>query len=231
MAFSRQKIRISRNQFERELWAKEALAAGIDEVGRGCLAGPVVAAAVIIPKPIKRPFLRDSKVLSEKIREDEFAWIIRNCWFGVGIVHHRAIDRYNIYHASKIAMKRALMALFANYSGTKPIQAILIDAMPMDLSGTAYQAIPVHHYPKGEEWSQSIAAASIVAKVTRDRMMERMDLVFPGYKLGMHKGYCTKEHQDAVKEENHSIIHRMTFLNNPHYGPQKDEFDEQSCLF
>ena len=158
-------------------------------------------------------------------------WIIKNCWFGVGIVHHRTIDSDNIYQASRIAMKRAFMALMAATPNKALLGAILTDAMPLNFAGTSYQHTPVRSYPKGEDWSCSIAAASIVAKITRDHLMAQLDTVFPGYQLNVHKGYSTKIHQHAILKENRSIIHRMSFLRKLLSNPQKDDYESQKRLF
>ena len=160
---------LKKNQFETDAWAQNRVVCGIDEVGRGCLAGPLVTAAVILPPHKLSPLLKDSKVLTEAERLKAFAWINKYCWYGVGIVHNRIVDKHNIWHATLIAMKRALLHALSACPQTP--QAILIDAMPLELSDTSYNGIPVHYFPQGERKSSSIAAASIVAKVKRDAMM------------------------------------------------------------
>lgn len=192
--------------------AKKLTVCGIDEVGRGCLAGPLVTAAVILPLNTSYKCLKDSKLLSEQERILAYRWIQRNCWYGIGIVHNRLIDKHNIWQATLIGMKRALMQVLAICPDIP--QSILIDAMPLDLWDTAFTAIPVHYFPHGERTSCSIAAASILAKVTRDDLIRRMDPLFPGYHLAQHKGYGTKKHKDILEHQTESIIHRNSFLKN-----------------
>jgi len=199
---------------------------GIDEVGRGCLAGPVVAAAVILPLHKDSRHLKDSKLMTHEKRLKAYNWISKRCHIGIGIVHNRIIDQHNIWQATLIAMKKALVHLLA-VSPQKP-SAILIDAMPLNLSDTSYKDIPVHYFPKGERKSSSIAAASIVAKVTRDKMMDLFDQIIPGYKLCENKGYATKAHRTAIKDTNHSIIHRMSFLGKT--LSREDDLQEQQSL-
>ncbi len=154
--------------------------------------------------------LKDSKVMTEQERLKAAQWILKNGWVGYGIVHHRMIDQHNIWQATLIAMKKALVNLLA-ISPHKP-QAILVDAMPLSLSDTSFFQIPVHHFYKGESLSISIAAASILAKVKRDALMSSLDSIIPGYGLKRHKGYSTQVHQDAVLALKPSIIHRQSFI-------------------
>jgi len=195
--------------FERAAWANNNLICGIDEVGRGCLAGPVVVAAVILRQHAVHRLLRDSKTLTKHERETAYKWIMQNSWFSYASCDHETISRINIYRATQRAMERACNQLFSNCN--KSVDQILIDAMPITLSGN-FSTIQTTHFPKGESRSVSIAAASIVAKVTRDRLMEKMDLIVPGYSLAKHKGYATPEHRQALLTKGHSIIHRETFL-------------------
>lgn len=206
---------LSKDFFEKESWAKGLLVCGIDEVGRGCLAGPVVAAAVILPLGKKSPLLKDSKILTKQEREKAFLWIQKHCSIGVGVLGNRIIDQQNIRNATLSAMKKAFLHLMVG-SPSRP-EIILIDAMPLSLANTAYSDIPVSHFIQGESRSSSIAAASIVAKVTRDLLMEKMDHVFPGYALAKHKGYSTSEHKAAFKKNGPSIIHRTLFIRNIMY--------------
>lgn len=206
----RQTVKIRKNFYEKSLWKQESLVVGIDEVGRGCLAGPLVTAAVILPLNRTYPLLKDSKILTVDERNKAYRWIIRNCRSQIGIVHNRLIDQHNIYEATKIAMKRALVTLLTYCND--PIGAILVDAVPLSLVQTGILDIPVYHFPQGETKSSSIAAASIVAKVTRDHLMQQYEQVFPGYALGQHKGYATATHQNAIRSLHESLIHRKTFL-------------------
>lgn len=181
------------------------LVAGIDEAGRGPLAGPVVAAAVILPKHALIEGVNDSKKISEKKREKLYDDIINAAiaW-GVGIVDNNVIDEINILNATRMAMHNAIEAL-----KVKP-EYILIDAeKKVDTNG-----IPFMPIIKGDALSISIAAASIVAKVTRDRMMREYDEIFPMYGFEKHKGYGTKMHTEAIKEHGMCMIHRKSFLKN-----------------
>lgn len=225
----RSNIRVNKkNTLEFLAWDAHSLVCGIDEVGRGCLAGPVVAAAVILPPYKNHPLLKDSKLLTEKELLTGYRWIIKHCTYSVGIINNRIIDKNNIWQASLQAMERALMNLLAGQK-TLP-SAILIDAMPINLALTGYNAIQVHYFPKGERLSTSIAAASIIAKVTRDRLMADMDIIFPKYAFGEHKGYATKKHKQAILKHGHTIIHRMSFLSRT-IKPEKEDNEEQQTLW
>ena len=178
---------------------------GVDEAGRGPLAGPVVAAAVILDPENIPEGLNDSKVLSHSARERLLNIIVQNAKIGVGISEPGEIDRINILWASMIAMHRAVENL--NIS----IDCALIDGnrVPPDLICDAHAIV------KGDAKSLSIAAASIVAKVTRDRIMAEADSRFPGYGWTGHKGYPTKAHRAAVETLGRSPAHRWTFGRKP----------------
>lgn len=204
--------RFNKNYFEEQAWQANQVICGLDEVGRGCLAGPVVTAAVILPPGKTSRLLKDSKLMTAEERLAAFKWIDKNCWYSLGIVHHRLIDDRNVWHATLIAMKKALVHLLATapYTPAK----IITDAMPLNLFDTNYKEIPVHYFPFGERRSSTIAAASIVAKVKRDAMMQRMDAIFPGYLLASHKGYSTPPHKRIIRQgRSHLVIHRDTYLN------------------
>lgn len=176
--------------------------AGIDEAGRGPLAGPVVAAAVILPEGCLIEGVNDSKKLSEKKREKLYDDVVQNAiaW-GVGIVDNNVIDEINILNATRRAMHMAIEEL-----KVKP-DYILIDAeKKVDTNGIPY--LPII---KGDALSISIGAASIIAKVTRDRMMREYDKIFPMYGFEKHKGYGTKAHVEAIKENGLCMIHRKSF--------------------
>ncbi|KZE65854.1 ribonuclease HII [Fictibacillus phosphorivorans] len=176
------------------------LIAGVDEVGRGPLAGPVVAAAVILPKGYKLIGVNDSKKLSEKKRDVLYDQIVRDAIsFSVFLVQPEKIDDINIYQASKFAMTEAVSSL-----DVKPDQ-LLIDAMEVPLAIDQLKII------KGDEKSISIAAASIVAKVTRDRYMMKLDEQYPEYGFKSNMGYGTKEHLEALRKFGPTSIHRKSF--------------------
>ncbi len=174
--------------------------AGVDEAGRGPLAGPVVAAAVILKTFAFKERIDDSKKLSAKKREKAYHEIIKKSIVGVGIVDEKTIDRINIYQATKKAMQLALSSLKI------PPEYVIVDGI-MKLSTRC----PMKCIPKGDSKSISIAAASIIAKVTRDRIMSEYDSVYPEYGFARHKGYGTKLHMAAIKKHGPSPIHRRSF--------------------
>jgi ribonuclease HII len=189
------------SEFEQELFQQGFdFIAGIDEVGRGPLAGPVVASAVILPRDFNLPGLNDSKKLSEKQRETLYDDIVKHAVsVGTGIISSQEIDQLNIYQASKKAMLTALNTL-----SVKP-DHLLIDAMEL---GSPY---PEMSLIKGDARSISIAAASIVAKVTRDRIMAEYGKTYGGYGFEKNMGYGTREHLDGLKLLGPSPIHRKSF--------------------
>ncbi len=175
---------------------------GVDEAGRGPLAGPVCAAAVILPEGIEIPGLNDSKKLTDKKRRELFDIITFEAVdFGIAIATAQEIDEINILQATFLAMERAVAQL--------PVQPklVLVDGnrepnLPMEVKTVI----------KGDSRSANIAAASILAKVTRDRLMEELDETYPAYGFAVHKGYGTKRHYEALREHGPCPIHRMTFL-------------------
>ncbi len=175
--------------------------AGVDEAGRGPLAGPVVASAVILPKSLKIDGIRDSKKIPEKEREELFWTVLLNAVdIGIGIVDSKEIDRINILKATKLAMHNAIMDL------TNKPDIILVDALNI-LSIRIKQLSIV----KGDAKSASIAAASIIAKVVRDGIMFRSHFMYPQYDFDKHKGYATKAHIDKIREYGPCPIHRKSF--------------------
>lgn len=178
---------------------------GIDEAGRGPLAGPVVVAAVIMPKDSMIEGVNDSKKVSEKKREVIYDQIINEAIaYGVGIIDQKEIDELNILNATKKGLTEALKQL-----QVKP-DRILVDA----LNGIDTLGIPYTSIIKGDAKSYSIAAASIIAKVTRDRIMREWDEIYPIYGFEKHKGYGTKMHIDAIKEYGLCPLHRLSFVKN-----------------
>lgn len=196
--------------------SKVKFIAGVDEAGRGPLAGPVVAAAVIFDKKSFNKEINDSKKISEKKRTKLFEWITDNCLsYGVGIIDHKEIDSINILQASLKAMHKAVSQL------NPDPQLILIDGNKSFPSGIKTKTVV-----KGDAKSFSIAAASIVAKVTRDRLMEEAAKEFPAYSWEQNKGYPTKAHREAIKKYGASPLHRKTFLKKvfQQEGVQKELF-------
>jgi len=229
MVKRRQIVNIRKNSFELHAWQQGFVVAGIDEVGRGCMAGPVVAATVILPIDKTHPMLKDSKIMTCQARESAALWIREHCIYGVGIIHHRIIDEHNIRQATLMAMKKSLLNALER-SCTRP-SAILIDAMPLDVSNTYLYDIPIYSFPYGETKSSSIAAASIIAKVTRDAMMRSFDKAIPGYALLQNKGYGTAAHMAEVYKCNHSIAHRVTFLTKLFQQKKNDKSAQQAINF
>lgn len=192
---------MTRFSFESELWEQGYQAiAGIDEVGRGPLAGPVVAAAVILPADFDVYGVIDSKQLSEKVRDDLVSKIKEQAIdYGIGIVDAARIDEINIYQASREAMKQAVLAMDV------PADYMLVDAMNVDLPIQQQSLI------KGDARSNSIGAASILAKVTRDSLMKAYDKEYPGYGFAQNDGYGTKAHMEGLAKLGPCPIHRRTF--------------------
>lgn len=175
--------------------------AGIDEAGRGPLAGPVAAAAVILPEKHGITGLNDSKKLSKSQRENLYHKIREKALcIGVGLVDSDSIDRMNILQATRLAMARAVLELLE-----KP-DVLFIDGITRIETDISQITIK-----KGDSLSESVAAASIIAKVTRDRLMEEFHLKYPAYQFHRHKGYGTKEHLECIKMRGPCPIHRMTF--------------------
>ena len=187
--------------YEKECYARGMeLIAGVDEVGRGPLAGPVVAAAVILPKACKIPGLNDSKKIPKSKHKEIYEAVLQNAIaIGIGIKDNQVIDQVNIYEATKLAMMEAIGQL-----EPQP-QHLLIDAMKLDLP------IPQTSIIKGDANSLSIAAASIVAKVTRDQMMEEFDCEYPGYDFTQNAGYGTANHLAGLDKLGVTPIHRRSF--------------------
>lgn len=188
-------------EYENELYNKGyTLIAGIDEVGRGPLVGPVVAAAVILPVNFFMPEINDSKKISEKKREKLYDLIIENAIsVGIGVVSSKRIDDVNIYEATKEAMCLAIENL-----SIKP-EYLLIDAMKLNVD------VPSKSIIKGDAKSESIAAASIIAKVYRDRLLYELDKVYPMYDFKNNKGYGTKKHLDAIEKYGVIDEHRRSY--------------------
>ena len=195
-------------QYEHDLWKQgKNYVGGTDEVGRGPLIGPVVTACVVLPHDFSLPGLTDSKKLSEKKREQYYDYILEHAIaVEIGMDSPERIDEINIYQASKEAMEKAIEKVRKKV----PLDVVLTDAMPMELD------IPVIPIVKGDAKSITIAAASVVAKVTRDRMMIELDQKYPLYGLKNHKGYPTKKHLEAIKTYGLIDGYRKT------YGPVKE---------
>jgi len=200
-------------KYEKELYSNNVkYIGGVDEVGRGPLIGPVVAACVVLPQEFKLNGLTDSKKLSEKKRDSFFKYIKEHALsIGIGSVSPQEIDKINIYEASKKAMMMAIAEVRKNIS----LEHVLIDAMPLELD------IPSTSIIKGDAKSISIAAASVIAKVTRDKMMYELDQKYPEYGFASHKGYPTKKHVEAINQYGLIDGYRKS------YGPVKDVIEKR----
>lgn len=190
-------------RIERRLWASGfSLIAGVDEAGRGPIAGPVVAAACILPKDFHIPTIQDSKVLPEAVRDELHALLTNDpqiVW-SISIIDHETIDQINILRATLLAMRQAVEKL-----RIQP-DFVLIDGRDAPPLTMAHQAII-----KGDSSSQSIAAASIIAKVERDKIMKEAHVLYPEFGFNEHKGYGTAKHLKAIREHGITPIHRKSF--------------------
>jgi len=201
--------------YEKALWnSGELYVAGVDEVGRGPLAGPVCAACVILPQDFDIPGVNDSKKISEKKRSELYGLIVdRALAYGIGLIGNERIDEINILNATKeamlIAVSDASFMLTARTGAEEEakIGHLLVDAVKLPEAG-----IPGTAIIKGDEKSVSIAAASIIAKVTRDRIMAEFDNIYPGYGFSSNKGYGTEAHYKGLRALGPTPIHRKTFL-------------------
>lgn len=200
-------------KYENELYEKGiSYIGGVDEVGRGPLIGPVVAACCVLPKDFCLEGLNDSKKLSEKKRNIFFDYIKEHAvCYGIGIISPEVIDEVNIYEATKLAMYDAIKQVREKVN----LEHVLVDAMPLSLD------IDVTPIIKGDAKSASIAAASVLAKVTRDRMMIELDSKYPMYGFKSHKGYPTKKHLEAIEKYGLIDGYRKT------YGPVKKEIERK----
>jgi len=223
---------IQNNLFEKNAWENSLFVCGIDEVGRGCFCGPVVTAAVILPINLnnsprpsgheielinpKQNFLRDSKLMSEKERNFSYEWIKENCFYSFSSIDHNEIDQKNILEATKNSMKKSFVQLMEllPFSHEK-IKYLIIDAVKLNIPNCYHHKdLKIFNPTKGESVSISVAAASIFAKVTRDKMMWKFAKYFPEFEMEKHKGYGTKIHQEALRKNGSSVIHRKSFLMN-----------------
>lgn len=206
-------------EIERFFWERGLeRVAGVDEAGRGPLAGPVVAAAVIFPKDLWIEEVDDSKKLTETKREELFDEIYNKAIaVGVSIVDHKTIDKINILQASVLAMRRAVESI-----AVKP-DIVLADGISFN-----HESIRFENIIDGDAKCFAIASASIIAKVTRDRLMMQLDEQFPLYGFAKHKGYATKEHMDALRAHGMCDIHRRSFKPAVLIEPEPDLFQDHS---
>ena len=196
-----EEMKVYEKEYESHGWI-----CGIDEVGRGPLCGPVVASAVILPKDCQILYLNDSKKLSEKKREELYDIIMEQAVaVGIGMASPERIDEINILQATYEAMREAIQKL--------PVKPDILLNDAVTIPGIETRQVPII---KGDAKSISIAAASIIAKVTRDRMMVEYDRIYPGYDLASNKGYGTKVHMEALRTVGPCEIHRKTFIRNVH---------------
>ena len=205
--------KVCSNEFENAAWIENHLVLGIDEAGRGPIAGPLCVAGVVFPIGYSNPAIYDSKALSEKKREALYDVIVQDALaYEIKIVTEQEVDEKNIYRATQWAMSQIASDLKSDL--------VLSDAMPLPEINDR----PVHDLIKGDQKSISIAAASILAKVTRDRIMNELDEKYPGYGLAKHKGYPTAAHLKALRELGVLPIHRRS------YRPVYEALQQQMSL-
>ncbi len=222
---------MQKQMFEKSAWQKNLYCCGIDEVGRGCLAGPLVTGAVILPIGAKYKYLKDSKILTEKERELAYDWIVKNAFYTTAITCHQTIDNINIYQATLKTMHKVFVNLYEKKQiNFEKLKYILVDAMPLKINNIyMHKNLELHYFNYGESFSTSIAAASIVAKVTRDNIMKRISPLFPNYTLDQHKGYAAPKHCKSIIEHGATIIHRKTFITK--ISQEKNDVPKQQQLF
>lgn len=227
----KKQIKIPYNFFEKKAWIKNHYVCGVDEAGRGCLAGPVVVAAVILPPNTTLQF-PDSKKTTLKQRLEAFEWITQYAFYAIALASHDLVDHINVYQATRHAAKTASLQLINQlYQTMNPfhLDALITDALPLSLEqNNTVQPYELHHFPFGESISTTIAAASIVAKVVRDEYMNTMEHIFPHFTFGKHKGYGTANHQTELLTHGPSPIHRQTFIKSI---LNKGEHDQQTSIF
>ncbi len=207
---------IEKDFFEKLFWSQSKLVCGLDEAGRGCLAGPVVAAAVVLKPHITSSLLKDSKTISEKSRATAFEWIIKNCWYASATADVWDIEQENILAATKLAMRRAFLKLLLSLrKNIRLLNCIVIDSVNVDLKSChpwLNKDLQVFNPHKAESLSSSVAAASIVAKVVRDSIVTQLSNLFESYAFEKHKGYGTAEHIEKIWHHRASIQHREKFV-------------------
>lgn len=202
------------NIHEKIAWSNNVSIAGIDEAGRGPLCGPVVIGAVILPHNTAPDFLIDSKKTTEKQRQTAYEWITKHCVYTTVIVDHHTIDTVNIYQATMRGMRQAYHQLVAlcKIKNMQPPTHLVIDAMPLPKPNPEVLVTPII---RGESASSSIAAASILAKVTRDELVKKHAYIFPQFSLAKHKGYGTAAHIKELAQHGQTLIHRKSFILKP----------------
>jgi len=202
--------------FEKAAWQKKSYVCGIDEVGRGCLSGPLIAASAILPQKANKKFLKDSKLITKIQREKAYNWIVNNCFYSCVIIDNKTIDKKNIYQATRYAMKKSFIQIVELVPfDIKSIKYLITDAVSIELPDYYLSCgLELYNPTHAESISKSVAAASIIAKVTRDRLMSKFSILFPGFSLENHKGYGTRTHISAINNNGTSIIHRKSFVSN-----------------
>ena len=206
------KLDFEPRSFEQNAWKNNKLVCGIDEAGRGAFAGPLVVGAAILPINASHNLLQDSKILTEEQRNQAYSWIMQHCMSAYALCSHRTIDTINIYQATLQTMQKAFFHLIHSYTILHKLESVLVDAMPLKLTQKSYNKLSINYFNYGEQISPSIAAASIVAKVTRDRLMKEYAQSFPLFDFPQHKGYGTTKHTLVLNATKPSLIHRKTFI-------------------
>lgn len=206
------KLAYQPRSFELKAWKNNKFVCGIDEAGRGSFAGPVVVGAVILPKNTTYELLQDSKILTAQQRNKAYDWITQHCMVTYALCCNTTVDTINIYQATLQTMQKAFFHIINAYHVLDELETVLVDAMPLKLPAFINPSVAINHFNYGEQISPSIAAASIVAKVTRDRLMEDFSKTFPQFDFAQHKGYGTANHTQLLTNNSPSLIHRKTFI-------------------
>ncbi|MBD3231643.1 ribonuclease HII [Candidatus Dependentiae bacterium] len=223
------KYSFKKDHFEKLAWQKNKFICGIDEVGRGCLAGPLITCAAILPLNAKHKFLKDSKKLDLHQRKIAYKWLTKNCYYSIAISSNKMIDKLNIYQATLFCMKKSFIQILQIFPTQDLLESVCIDAMPLNLSKFDFcKSIKFHYFDKGEDKSSSIAAASIIAKVFRDKLMVKISNSFSCYNFSVNKGYGTTDHLKNLVSYKESLIHRKTFLSNFKYMSNNEQTKQQT---
>jgi ribonuclease HII len=222
---------VNKKNSRRKIMENNLYECGIDEVGRGSLSGPLVISAVLLPANLTNKLLRDSKVMNEDERNKAYSWITMNCMHSVVFIGVHTINKINIYEATKYGMKKAFIQLIEKYSiNISQVTSLVTDAVPIILpSSYTHKNLSIINPPHAESLYPAVAAASIIAKVTRDALMKKLARVFPLFSIEKHKGYGAAVHIDAIRRHGPSIIHRRSFLSKivtmeNQYGSQQSFF-------
>lgn len=219
---------LNKDFFEHKAWQSGSFVCGVDEVGRGAMAGPLVCAALVLKSAENNNIIKDSKLMSKKELLIAYEWLAAHAWYTYSVIDPWYIDRHNIYQATLYGMKRAILQLMPLVPQIPT--TIVVDSMPVSLENTTYHSTDLWYFNYAESKSISVAGASIIAKVTRDTLMGHLDPLFSPYALAQHKGYCTAAHRAAVQVHGPSIIHRTTYVSGKTWAKRIEQAEAQMTL-